>query len=372
MRLTKRVYFWGAESVLLLFILFSCKQNTTVTYVSQNYKGEDYRLALNDSSIIEDWIYDVKQNKLAIWNSSIYSIDIYNLDSRSFENRIFLSEEGPYGIGNVESIAFLDSGITAIDPIKKVRLNISFETNKKEIIRLVNLENQKTLADYNFNIVHEFSSKPKIDSNHSVWPITPKEDFLSKEYYSHDVLLVDDSKTVGTWPNSYQKYYYGLLGEPSLSYSEKLIFLSFPIDERITVFDYQGKEQSGFMLSSSEFRTFRGMDRQNPDLQKESNMTITETWFLKTIYHENKLIRFEKEAQDLKDVEGKLNSKLFGKWKIIWKNLSGNDTIFTMGLPEKELFLPISFPYKNGVLIKKINDENEDFADFVYINLDAI
>jgi hypothetical protein len=181
---------------------------------------------------------------------------------------------------------------------------------------------------------------------------------------------LNDSKLLGEWPKAYRDYYFGLLGEPSFSYSDSLIFLSFPVDHEVQVFDYSGEKQESIFLSSEDFNPIEGMSRQDPDLQQETNMTITENWFLKTIYHQGKLIRLEKVSQELKDINGRLNSKLFGKWRLVWIDLNRPETVFTMELPEKELFLPISFPYENGLLIKKIADQNEDFADFVFVSLD--
>ncbi|WP_155847116.1 hypothetical protein [Algoriphagus marincola] len=365
----KHYSFIGAA--LLLLLIFSCQEKRlSLKYKSVPFQSKDYQLALNDSSMVEDWVYDAKDNLFASWNAATYSIDLYDLQKQSFQKRYFLFPEGPFGIGNVEALVFEGEFISAVDPVRNIRVKINLVSGEKELFRIVNPQNQSVFDDYNINIVNEFSSKPYLGDHHQIWPITPNEDFLSEEYYSGNVFLLDDYKLLGHWPKAYRDYYFGLLGEPSFSYSDSLLFLSFPVDQEVKIFDFSGEEQESVFLSSEYFNPFEGMTREEPDLQQETNMTITENWFLKTIYNQGKLIRFEKESQELKNINGRLNSKLFGKWRLVWIDLNRPEMIYTMDLPEKELFLPISFPYGNGILIKKITDQNEDFADFVFVSLD--
>lgn len=370
MRLINLFFIQGVVLYLLLGSIFGCSEKSSIIHKEIPFNGEDFKIALNDSSMFEEWIYDVDGERLAVWNSAIYSVDLYNLSTKRFQKRFQLFDEGPKGIGNVEAILITEKGIVVIDPIQKVQLTINLENNEMTRIRFFWEKNSPLFEDFNLNIVPEFSSLPNLTDEVAVWPITPKEDFLSKKYYSKKVLLLNKSKMIGNWPQTYQNYYYGLLGEPSVSYSDSLIFLSFPVDRNISVFDFEGNKKGSFPLSSPNFKKYNGMSRSEPDLQEETNLTITKPWFLKTIYGNDKLIRFEKQAQELKNPDGKLNSKLFGQWKILWKSLSELDTIYHMDLPKNKLFLPISFPYKGGVLVKNINDETESFADFTYIRLD--
>lgn len=65
-----------------------------------------------------------------------------------------------------------------------------------------------------------------------------------------------------------------------------------------------------------------------------------------------------------------MNSTLFGEWYV---HVSNNETSFNCidqyEISGLEHFLPISFPFKDGILIKKLNDENENLLEFSYLEI---
>jgi hypothetical protein len=196
------------------------------------------------------------------------------------------------------------------------------------------------------------------------------EKFLRKTPFKpHEIAELLESITIYLQKNGY----FGSLGEVSLSKFEDGIVISFPISPIVSLYNWYGEKVKDIRMASKAFpNQMEGLSRYNDDLQEERNFLIARPWFLKTFYHAQKksLVRFEKKEQDLKWPDNSLNSTLFGEWYVhVSKNETSFNCIDQYEISGPEHFLPISFPFKDGILIKKLNDENENLLEFSYLEI---
>lgn len=377
------------RTLLILFFAISCKSNTKFElpeYINRDSDLIEITITLDDFGDFTSWVYcqyeNKSQSKLAILNNSLHSIDIYDLELLRLEKRLKIEEIGPLGLGEIESLDYENNKLFLFSSVERKILEIDENDIIKSInIRNIDFKDNRSSNDIFFNISPEFSSNPLILDSLIYFPVPNQKDYASEAFYEgnsigiFDIFKNEGVSAFGKWsPNYFGKnMYFGSLGEISVSKNENGIYLSYPIDPIISHYDRNGEKLSNFYFASLSFpHQQQGLSREENDLQAEDNLMISEPWFLKTIYHPNKkaLIRFEKQKQDLTDLDGKLNSKLYGKWDLLVGYENDNFKILQVTkLPEESLFIPISFPYKDGILIKKLNENEENIATFFYIEI---
>ncbi|MGY6521832.1 MAG: DUF4221 family protein [Mongoliitalea sp.] len=320
---------------------------------------------------------------LATFNESLYTIDVYNLDQGSLRQRIFLEEDGPLGIPSVESLVYGDGYLYVFDGYSKKALEIGLDGSRKLInFRNVDFKDGRLSTDIFYSFTPEFGSSPIWKEGQFYIPVASDVNYESLAYYQsfpigqYDMQSNSGVRSFGAWDKVYQQKdgYFGFLGEISLSEHSEGVALSFPMSPRVTLFDTEGNFLKELWIATSDFPVLaKGLSRSNEDLQKEQNLGIVEPWFLKTMYHPqlDAIIRLKKKPQALQKADGTFNTNLFGQWLLlVAKAETDFKTIEIFELDAGNLILPISFPYKNGVLIKNRSEEVENKATFTFIVLD--
>jgi hypothetical protein len=375
--------------LILLIFIAGCKpriQDLDICIREKEAHLTDFHLRTDSLGVVGAFSFTAFEKDqmefLAAWNEGLNAIDIYNLDEGSIIDRIIIDEEGPKGIPNVDALFYQEDIIYLIDAASKRILKVGFDHR----IELLNLRN----IDFNdsgnpdmvfFSVSPEFGSVPLIHDHLVYFPVGTQTNFESVDYYKENVVGVYDLQesqgilSFGNWDKGYvqKNGYFGSLGEVSLSRFEDGIAISFPISPVVSLYDWHGEKVKDIWMASQTFpKQMEGLPRYNDDLQRERNFLITSPWFLKTFYHAKKksLIRFEKKEQRLKKPDQTLNSTLFGEWYL---HVSNDDSFFVCidkyDISGNDHFLPISFPFKDGILIKKLNDENESILEFSYLEI---
>jgi hypothetical protein len=375
--------------LILLILIAGCEpkgQDFEICIQEKESQLKDFYLKTDSLGFVGAFSFTAFQKDqmefLATWNEALSAIDIYNLDEGSIVDRILVDDEGPNGISNVDAL-FYDSDIVYLmDGASKKILKVGFDRD----IQLLNLRNVDFKDSRNpdlvfFSVSPEFGSVPLIHDHLIYFPVGTQTNFESVDYYKENVLGVynlqegQGTTSFGDWDKGYlqKKGYFGSLGEVSLSKYEEGIAISFPISPIVSLYNWYGEKVKDIWMASQAFpNQMEGLSRYNDDLQEERNFLIARPWFLKTFYHAQKksLVRFEKKEQDLKRPDNSLNSTLFGEWYV---HVSNNETSFNCidqyEISGLEHFLPISFPFKDGILIKKLNDENENLLEFSYLEI---
>jgi hypothetical protein len=373
---------------ILLFVI-SCKSNNKLElpeYIDRDMDSIEITISLDDFGDFTSWVYcqyeNKSQSKLAILNNALHSIDIYDLELLTLERRLHIEEIGPLGLSAIESLDYENNKLYLFSSVERKILEIDEHDNVKSInIRNIDFKDRRSSNEIFINISPEFSSNPLVLDSLIYFPVGNQKDYASEAFYVgksigiFDIFKNEGVSAFGKWsPNYFGKnMYFGSLGEISVSKNEYGIYLSYPIDPIISHYDRNGgKLVDAYFASSSFPHQQQGLSREENDLQAEDHFMISAPWFLKTIYHPNKkaLIRFEKQKQDLTDLDGKLNSKLYGNWNLLVGYEKDNFKLIEVTkLPEKLIFIPISFPYKDGILIKKLDENEENMATFLYIKI---
>ncbi|MFC0655944.1 DUF4221 family protein [Mongoliitalea lutea] len=316
------------------------------------------------------------------WNESSHSLDFYNLEKGLFSHRIFVESDGPLGLSDIEAMMYGDNSIILFDGNARKALVVGLDGSVKALnFRQMEFYDGRSPLDLYYSFASEFGAKPTWKNGQIYFPITKNVNFESLQYYQnppvgqYDIQSNSGVRSFGAWDRVYLQKdgYFGFLGEISLSEHSEGVALSFPMSPRVTLFDTEGNFQKELWIATSDFPAMsKGLSRSNDDLQKERNLGIIEPWFLKTMYHPdlNALIRFQKKPQALKKADGTLNTNLFGNWLLLVSKAETNYSVLEVyEIDAKDLFLPISFPYKNGILIKNKTDEEEDKASFTFFKM---
>lgn len=373
-----------------VFLFVSCAQKETNYQINYNQKEtqlERFELTTDSLGSVVSFIFthfNKDSNEfLAVWNEPLWSVDVYSLNERIFVNRYNIKKDGPQGIGSVDAITYSDETFYLFDANSKRSLLLHSDSS----INLLNLRDmyffdERESGDVFLSITPEFGSVPVILDEKMFLPIATQAPFESRDYYTNPPVGLFDLKTkqgvksFGSWGPAYLKSngYFGVLGEITLSGLSNGLTLSHPVSPEVVLFDPMGVELGKVWLASKDFPSeLNGFSRSNSDLQEELDFSITQPWFLKIIFHSNNnsLIRFEKKRQELKKPDNTMNSTLNGGWTLLSYSLdSANSTINLYDLDAKELLLPISFPYKDGLLIKRLNDKDENTISFEFLRLE--
>lgn len=310
----------------------------------------------------------------AFFNDKLHAIDVYELDSLKLFERISLERDGPYGITLPEAIVPHQDAWMVFSGEERAWLEVGLGIEKKEKVRARKQGGGN--LDVSLVVTPEFACKPVLVGNKLLVPIAPFEDFESKAYYKSPNLGIFDvntgelQKTFSGWPNVFQQdAYFGALGEFSLEASDKGVFQSFTVAPEVWEYDKEGNKLNSFFLASPSFpEQVEGLQRYDNDLQEEANMAIVNPMHLRTVYNPEtrQLFRLEKQQQELKDLDGNLNTSIYGPWRLVWIHLDTPDTIHYFDLPYPAFFIPNVFPYKNGIAIKTLADRDEDTLSFAY------
>jgi hypothetical protein len=375
--------------LILLIFIAGCKpriQDFDLCIQEKEVELTDFFLRTDSLGVVGAFSFTAFEKDqmefLAAWNEGLSAIDIYNLDEGGLIDRITVDDEGPKGISNVDALFYAVDIIYLVDAASKKILKVGFD-HKIELLNLRNVDfNDSRNHDMVFfSMSPEFGSVPLIHDHLVYFPVGTQTNFESVDYYKEKVVGVYDLKekqgviSFGNWDKGYlqKNGYFGSLGEISLSRFEDGIAISFPISPVVSLYDWYGEKVKDIWMASQTFpKQMEGLPRYNDDLQRERNFLITRPWFLKTFYHPQKksLIRFEKKEQHLKRSDQTLNSTLFGDWYLhVFNDDSSFNCIDQYEISGNDTFLPISFPFKDGVLIKKLNDENENQLGFYYLEI---
>lgn len=377
--------------VVVFLILFSCSSKNIevvdIDFIDKSVAYENFLLEMDTLGNLGSFHYTTfrKLDSLyfVTWNESSNSLDFYNLDRGLFSHRIFIENDGPLGLPDVEAIVYGNNSIILFDGNARKALVVGLDNTLKALnFRRVEFNDGRSPLDLYYSFASEFGAKPIWKNGQIYFPIAKNVNYESLAYYQnspigqYDMQSNSGVRSFGAWDKVYKQKdgYFGFLGEISLSEHSEGVALSFPMSPRVTLFDTEGNFLKELWIASKDFPVMaQGLSRSNEDLQKERNLGIMEPWFLKTMHHPelNALIRLQKKPQALKKADGTLNTNLFGDWLLL---LSKAETDFNVvevfEIDAKNLFLPISFPYKNGILIKNKTDEEEDKAFFTFFKLD--
>ncbi len=382
------------KKLIILFIciaLFQACQSDNdfpeVVYNEKQIQISDFSLETDSIGLIGSVAYTSYrrdgEDYLAVWNSPAWSVDIYNLDQGNFTQRLLIERLGPDGMSDIDALHYDDDKFHLFNGRSRkvliAKLDSTFSTLN---LRNVSFGDKREPNDVFYSITPEFGSVPLLGDNKIYFPIGTQTSFESLEYYQNMVVGIYDLDTkqgessFGNWDVAYVQKddYFGTLGEISLSKIEDGIAVSFPVSPRVSLFDSNGKKQREIWLASADFpKLMKGMSRDDDDPQQELELTIIQPWFLKKVYLPSKkaLIRLEKKRQNLKKPDNSLNSSIFTDWTILVAKSSTNyDSIDTYSLDSRGLYIPITIPYKNGLLIKKLQDEKENVFEFVYVEIE--
>lgn len=382
------------KKLIILFICITlfhgCHSRTDfprVIYIEKQIKLSDFNLETDSIGLMGSVAYTSYrrdgEDYLAVWNSPAWSVDIYNLDLGHITKRLLVDRQGPDGLSEIDALQFHKDKFYLFNARAKRVLMVASDSSISSLnLRNVSFGDKREPNDVFYSITSEFGSTPIIGDEKIYFPIGTQISFESLEYYKNEVVGVYDLDTkqgeaaFGDWDAAYvqEDDYFGTLGEISLSQIEDGVAVSFPVSPRVSLFDSNGNKQREIWLASADFpKLMKGMSRNDDDPQQELELTISQPWFLKKVYLPSKkaLIRLEKKRQDLKKSDNSLNSSIFTDWTILVAKASTNyESIETYSLDSRGLYIPFTIPYKNGLLIKKLQDEKESVFEFVYVEIE--
>jgi hypothetical protein len=362
--------------------LFACTENKIVfegQHQVQTLEPQALHLSLDNFSSAEElryaWNPDYKGRSVyAFFNDNLHAIDVYELDSLKLFERIRLERDGPYGIANPEAILPNKDAWIVFSGEERAWLEVGLGIEKKEKVRARKQGGGNLYVS--LVVTPEFACKPVLLGNNLVAPIAPNEDFESKAYYKapnlgiFDVRTGELQKTFSEWPDLFQKdAYFGGLAEFSVEASVESFFQSFTVTPEVWEYDMDGRKLNSYFLASPSFpERVEGLKRYDNDLQEEANMVIVNPMHLRTVYNPEtrQLFRLEKQEQELKNIDGKLNTTIFGPWRLVWMHLDAPDIIHYFDLPYPAFYITNVFPYKEGIAIKTLENRDEDTLSFIY------
>jgi len=388
---------WGTSfevpfTMLVLTLFWGCKQEVEKPHLPDFSCTKNRSINLQEELVtlksdgkgtsgvpMNRVVQESNQNYLIEFNPSMHSLDYYSLKNLKLSKRVLFQKEGPNALPipmdfcwhNQDSIFFLgEGGVFSMMNDQGIL--------KRRIILSTQLPNGMEVGDYyaepTMGLRVDYIAKIKSIQLYIVMLDGNPEYNKSLPFIANYSLPKNKiTHMYGIFPEAYLKgQHFSLFDDPSKIVVQNKTIVSFGPDRGMYVYDaISGNLEKAVCAASENFSSTKGLPHGVAEYQDLINFETSEPWYLKVIYdpYRKRYYRFAKQRQELKDADGKMNPRFFGKWSIIVLD-QDYKCLGEVQLPAKKYAILSSFVAPQGLMILNLNQTNENEKTFYQLNFE--
>ncbi|MFP4367381.1 MAG: DUF4221 family protein, partial [Bacteroidales bacterium] len=227
---------------------------------------------------------------LAGYNSKTHNIDVFELNSKSFNRHINLEHHGPHGIEDVRGLYIHNWDSIFISST----INIYLINSNGQIIKSFNLLNEdlfKGLEEGSLTSTSSFGIHYSVTRNSFILNFMPNNvEFGTKEYYSKPFIAEYflDNYSLRLIPIPYSKYFIdnhvGFLSVPAISIYSNKIYVCFQGESNIYSYDMENEKISVYGAQSRYSKNVAKPIDLNASFDKKLRHRLESPMFFNLIY----------------------------------------------------------------------------------------
>lgn len=362
---------------LICLLNFSCSENENKKLLPVKFeKNKTISFKLDSETTGRSNYYDLTKkdgiNYLTFLNKYNNSIYFYNLEDQRFEKKIQFEKTGPNGVNELSG--FLIQSEDSIFVYSYKGRKISLLNKDLEVVKRYSI------------ISNEMEVNPQVNSIRKIYKINNNLILNSwgsqREYYKNDnfpnsiltFLDLDNGKLSYdvTYPEKYTEGIWGVQLYQvfhDLNKSRNELILSFPIDDKIYIYDIENKSIKSEKVKN-DIPLFinplsKSKEKISIDLMSELKTIKSQKtyYFIRYINELEIYIRIINKEISEEDLNSGDPFKIsFGESTIQFINKDFE--LISEAQLDKTYFLPSIFYYNGNIYIEKMQTKNEDLLDF--------